>query len=700
MQLKETSFTMNVTTNSSSTPDFTQDIGQSKSYYMDYAGFNEICVAMLYHQVKDVENISAPLGKGGKRQSLDNMDNYSVELASIFDNVYVNNIHLDSQKFIMFIIKENRETHCGRRQLKFSKDARYMNINYNEQCIDAIGVALNCLPTGSWVVTDINIGREKDSTPRLDLTAVVMNSNAPVDFKSTSQRTSIITKRRNSLINNGLTTIGKDSEHKVEKTIADLITGHDSDELSLQSLQMIAKNMYEGGGDSEKVRNLHLFGIMYAPHIEGNANKISEYVKAGSSYGTEITKGRNLGYFLRTKIDSSEKSLNYFSQGLPQQQIFFGAPGTSKSTRIKSLIGNKEQHRVTFHPDTDYASFVGCYKPSKDIDENGITYKFVAQPFIKAYVSAWKKLYDENETQKEVFLIVEEINRGNCAQIFGDLFQLLDRDRDGYSDYSIEPDSDLGKFLKEQFGGSDIQVPDIKDGRVMKLPPNFFVWATMNTSDQSLFPIDSAFKRRWDWKYVPIRNAEKGHVIALKDRQYDWWEFLDAVNKRIEKVTESEDKQIGYWFTKPEKGIGISAEKFVSKVIFYLWNDVFKDYGHDANSPFVIKQDDGKKVELRFKSFFDSNGDVDVVVLVLFFWGLKLQTKAGTPLTISDESEQEPEAGSETPINDVVSGNVANESNVNPIEEENTSGNKQEESFSDEEEDLPEAQSIDDFFKS
>lgn len=689
MRLKETSFTMNVTTNGSSTPDFTQDIGQSNSYFMDYAGFNDICVAMLYYQVKDIENVTAPLGKGGKRQSLDNMDNYSLELASIFDNIYVNNIHLDNQKFIMFVIKEQRETHHGRRQLKFSKDARYKDFNYNEQCIDAIGVALNCLPTGSWVVTDINIGREKDSSPRLDFTAVVMNSNALVDFKSSSQRTSIISKRRQSLINNGLLASDNNVEHRVEKSIADLITGHDSDELSLQSLQMIAKSMYDGSGDSEKVRSLHLFGIMYAPHIEGNANKISEYVKVGSSYGTEITKGRNVGFYLRSKIDPADEYVEFDPKVVPLQQIFFGAPGTSKSTRIKSLIGNKEQHRVTFHPDTDYASFVGCYKPSKDDNENVITYKFVAQPFINAYVSAWKKLYNGNEVHKEVILVIEEINRGNCAQIFGDLFQLLDRDSDGYSDYSIEPDSDLCRYLKAEFADSDIQIQGIKEGRIMKLPPNLFIWATMNTSDQSLFPIDSAFKRRWDWKYTPIKNAEKGHVIALSDRQYDWWEFLDAVNKRIEKVTESEDKQLGYWFAKPEKGISISSEKFVSKVVFYLWNDVFKDYGHDVNSPFVIKQDDGKKVELRFKSFFDENGDVDEAVLIQFFWGLKLQTKAAAPTQAEEKKEDDETPTLESPA---VKEAIADQA---PAEDESSV-----ESFEDNEEELPEAKSIDDFFNS
>lgn len=693
MQLKETSFTKNITTNGSSTPDFTQDIGQSKSYYMDYAGFNEICTAMLYYQVKDIENLTAPLGKGGKRQSLDNMDNYSLEIASIFDNIYVNGIHLDSQKLIMFVIKEERDTHHGRRQLKFSKDARYNDINYNEQCIDAISIALNCLPTGSWVVTDMNIGREKDSTPRLDLAAVVMNNNDSVDFQTNSERTAIIRQRRKSLISNGLTpSLESKDKHCLERRIADLITGHDNDSLDLNALQIIAKGMYDNCGDSEKVRNLHLFGIIYAPHIGTNANRISEHVKSGSAYGTEITKGKNIGMYLRNHLDQVSKLVHFESSLLPLQQIFFGAPGTSKSTRIKNLIGDIEQHRVTFHPDTDYSSFVGCYKPTKDDDGATITYDFVAQPFVKAYVSAWKKLYDTEESQKEVFLVIEEINRGNCAQIFGDLFQLLDRDDKGYSDYSIEPDSDLGRFLRKEFEDSNIENTAIKSGKVMMLPPNLYIWATMNTSDQSLFPIDSAFKRRWEWKYTPIKNAKKNHLIKLSDRQYDWWEFVETVNKRIEKVTESEDKQIGYWFAKPESGVSISAERFVSKVIFYLWNDVFKDYGNDPNSPFIIKMDDGKKLELRFKSFFGEDGNIDENVLIQFMWGLKLETKAAVIEEQTSEEKADPaEPAVESPVE-------TPEFEETPSVEESGEAEVEDDGEIEDEDAEPESGNINDFF--
>lgn len=403
----------------------------------------------------------------------------------------------------------------------------------------------------------------------------------------------------------------------------------------------------------------------------------------------------------------------------PLQLVYFGAPGTSKSTTIKRIIGNASQHRITFHPDTDYSNFVGCYKPlSVDLNEqkprylskeklkeifelyksdgqsypgqrfgydyweslqnisiNGntgeisqilgdkfaevnvgraigklhsndnnttsdITYEFVPQVFITAYVEAWKKLskVDDKETRKEVFLVIEEINRGNCAQIFGDLFQLLDRDDNGYSDYTIEPDSDLQRYLAKAFHGTSLP-ENIKSGEVMQLPPNLYIWATMNTSDQSLFPIDSAFKRRWEWKYLPIKNDLKGHVIRVDaSHSYDWWQFLQAVNTRIEKLTELEDKQLGYWFAKPNKGVEISAERFVSKVVFYLWNDVFKDYGSDGNSPFVVKQADDKKVKFKFTSFFSPEGDPLPEVVTMFIEGLGVKN---LELKKADEAQAE-----------------------------------------------------------
>ena len=290
------------------------------------------------------------------------------------------------------------------------------------------------------------------------------------------------------------------------------------------------------------------------------------------------------------------------------QQIFYGAPGTGKSNTIKRDVDDqgKTCFRTTFHPDSDYSTFVGTYKPSMKPTgvtlapgekEEVITYKFVPQAFAKAYAAAWN-------TTEDVFLVIEEINRGNCAQIFGDLFQLLDR-KGGKSEYPIEADTDLANYLKEALDKSPrTDIPEeIKSGERLMLPQNLYIWATMNTSDQSLFPIDSAFKRRWDWVYIPIKpHAEESYKIKIGNETYDWWSFLQKINSVIDDTTHSEDKKLGYFFVNTESKT-VCAEKFVSKVLFYLWNDVFKNYGFD-HSTFT----DSMGVKFTFSDFFNEDG--------------------------------------------------------------------------------------------
>ena len=317
----------------------------------------------------------------------------------------------------------------------------------------------------------------------------------------------------------------------------------------------------------------------------------------------------------------------------PLQAIYYGAPGTGKSYKIKSLEKGKATKpvRTTFHPDSDYATFVGAYKPTMEIvprydsstgnqvEEKRIAYNYVPQAFLKAYVQAWVN-YPESQ-----YLVIEEINRGNCAQIFGDLFQLLDRSASGFSEYPIAADSDISKYLLEVFSKEDKfalteeqqneinalykgeyadVVADVQSGELLLLPKNLHILATMNTSDQSLFPIDSAFKRRWEWEYVPIHNANKGWVIAVAGEEWDWWSFLKAINAKIGSVTDSEDKKLGYFFVKPSDNHTITAETFVSKVIFYLWNDVFKDYGF-SDEEFQTK--DGKG--MSFPMFYETENE-------------------------------------------------------------------------------------------
>ena len=343
-------------------------------------------------------------------------------------------------------------------------------------------------------------------------------------------------------------------------------------------------------------------------------------------------KSKNRSEEWKALIPSEEETESGKKNGISDtlQQIFYGAPGTGKSNTIKCEVDQNDLPRVrtTFHPDSDYSTFVGAYKPTSvevpmmtmigtkavpaenpdgtPRKEKKIVYEFVPQAFLKAYTGAWKN------QDEPFFLIIEEINRGNCAQIFGDLFQLLDRnDETGLSDYPISPDEDIQKFLltDKKYGFAALtdaqkaSIPEeVQSGELMILPKNLHIWATMNTSDQSLFPIDSAFKRRWDWQYMPISDGKKGWQIKANGKRYDWWEFLKKMNDKIGSTTNSEDKKLGYFFCKAKNGI-IDAETFVGKVVFYIWNDVFKDFAEEAGDLFKDSSDPQNPL-LSFNKFY------------------------------------------------------------------------------------------------
>ena len=432
-----------------------------------------------------------------------------------------------------------------------------------------------------------------------------------------------------------------------------------------------------------KIKGVDSFDIYSCVHTKelqdiidslNNNEEFKQYEKTGSYQYSNALK-TYMRFLCAKEIFSNEAKKVKLPSNLTLQQIIYGAPGTGKSKTIKDLTFGESVIRTTFHPDSDYASFVGTYKPiteevtlrdcygKKVIDEETnevvkeerIAYKFIPQAFLEAYVEAWKKL----GSSKKQFLIIEEINRGNCAQIFGDLFQLLDRNEYGFSDYPIVADKDMQKYLEKEFAGWEITNKDeinqlygeanmvnlIKKGERLVLPSNLYIWATMNTSDQSLFPIDSAFKRRWDWKYVPIRegrdketNAPLNWYINTGDKQYKWWSFISKVNELIGSLTNSEDKKLGYFFCKAKDG-EIDADLFVSKVIFYLWNDVFKDYGFDDKD----FQDEEGKI-LSFDRFYqDVNGktNVDIAIVKQFLENL------GVEEYYSDEREEEEDIDTE-----------------------------------------------------
>ena len=340
--------------------------------------------------------------------------------------------------------------------------------------------------------------------------------------------------------------------------------------------------------------------------------------------------------------EDSAQVTTLFDSNLPLQQIFYGAPGTGKSHEIKKLTTGQKVFRTTFHPDSDYSTFVGCYKPTMRAvadkykavagKDEEITYSFVPQAFLQAYIAAW------NDIEKPVFLVIEEINRGNCAQIFGDLFQLLDRDDEGYSEYPIMADQDLAKYLngKDENGQDVLTNKDgIKDGK-LSLPKNLHIWATMNTSDQSLFPIDSAFKRRWEWRYLKIKDMGKGYQIEADGKKYDWWKFVEKMNGIIGEATSSEDKKLGYFFAKPDKADNIvAADQFVSKVLFYVYGDALKDY-QIKDDAFKKSNDGDKMTYYEFSDFYNESGKVEESIIAAI-----LDKFVGTEPTPTETNETE-----------------------------------------------------------
>ena len=546
----------------SGTPSWGTALGQSKpDYKFTYPGSEVLLIGMVYCSVP-LENVSLPLGKGGHIYQASELE--ECQVASLFRKVYINGIRVN-YPFVMVLVKENSDSHSGRKSIKYSDKNAYQSDKEqfsNQEFVRQARISLGLAENACWFVYSIEIYNQDE----LHMFAVVVDKDNSVTYANSSVR----------------------SDEWI-----DLIPGKD--------------------------------------------------------------------------LDYTYKQKNTFEYSGTLQQIYYGAPGTGKSYEIKKLTEGKEVVRTTFHPDSDYSTFVGAYKPTtksvpiystygekavevKDADgkpmtEDRIVYAFVEQAFLQAYIKAWKQFAkaDESKTAEMVYLIIEEINRGNCAQIFGDLFQLLDRGEDGFSEYPIVADKDLQKQLAKAFADMPfLNAPSvcgmsaeevaikIRKGEILLLPNNLYIWATMNTSDQSLFPIDSAFKRRWDWQYMPIANGNKGWRISANGNEYDWWEFLEKINALIGEKTSSEDKKLGYYFCKAKDGV-IDAKMFVGKVIFYLWNDVFKDYEFEGDA---FNDVEGKLTFDKFYKTIDGTTSVVEEKVVRFMENLNVNP-------IDDQEEDE-----------------------------------------------------------
>ena len=264
-----------------------------------------------------------------------------------------------------------------------------------------------------------------------------------------------------------------------------------------------------------------------------------------------------------TETESSSSIKGY-------NKIVYGAPGAGKSASVSEIVG-ENYIRTVFHPETQYSDFIGCLKPHKD-STGSITYSFRKGPFIQILEKA---LLDQ---ENHHFLVIEELNRANTAAVFGEIFQLLDRDDEGKSEYPILiQDEDLYDALKETLDSEH----DFIVKRQLMIPSNLSIIATMNSSDQAVFPLDTAFKRRWIFEYLPIdfTNCATGEVpIHHADLPHVEWKTLaQTINTVLVQLKVIEDKLIGPWFIKDSDLVDGQAEQtFIGKICSYLWDDALK----------------------------------------------------------------------------------------------------------------------------
>lgn len=301
----------------------------------------------------------------------------------------------------------------------------------------------------------------------------------------------------------------------------------------------------------------------------------------------------------RTEVEEETVDL-IFNTGIQtkyeRNRIVFGAPGTGKSYKLKvdcedmmnSFDGAFE--RVTFHPEYSYSQFVGTYKPVMGEDGESIKYNYVPGPFMRMYVEAIKSARTDNP--QPYLLLIEEINRAKVAAVFGDVFQLLDRDDNGVSEYEIQASEDIRRYLAKE-----LNVP-MDSCKHIRIPDNMYIWATMNSADQGVFPMDTAFKRRWNFEYLGINDNEdeiKGIgklTLAGMDEPIEWNRLRKAINAKMSSgdFKINEDKLMGPFFlskkviASDENGEIIDREKFIkafkSKVIMYLYEDAVKQGKH------------------------------------------------------------------------------------------------------------------------
>ena len=340
---------------------------------------------------------------------------------------------------------------------------------------------------------------------------------------------------------------------------------------------------------------------------ENESNEIVNVINLNSKKIEELKTKCNLNYHNKSyeeyeMIGSNLINLSYYlgiePRKISRQKIYFGSPGTGKSYRVNQDL--KEIYpdkiiRTTFHPSYYYSDFIAVYKPLYNETTNNTIFKIVLGPLIYILVKALKN------PDKNYLLIIDEINRANVSEVFGDFFQLIERNKEGMSEYKINVKKDLWNHLKKKLNSL------LLEG--LYFPPNLYIWATMNSSDQGTFPLDTAFKRRWDFEYIGIDDNEKEvenicFKIPNDNKKIKWNEFRKLINEKLLKInnTINEDKLLGPFFiggNLDKDDLEGNGEIIKNKVIPYLYEDVLKFLGAKAISEIFTSNKDSKKEEVN-----------------------------------------------------------------------------------------------------
>lgn len=311
--------------------------------------------------------------------------------------------------------------------------------------------------------------------------------------------------------------------------------------------------------------------------IVANAAKLRKLVSAFTvsqelrEYFASFTKSRIM-YFGQQKLCDTEFPT------VARNEIYYGAPGTGKSHTIEEQTAGARKVITVFHPDTQHSDFVGTLKPV--MDGGNITYQFRPGPFTLALIEAL------THADEHVYLIIEEINRAPAAAVFGELFQLLDR-KDGASKYGIDAaDPDMLAYINAELAAEGIASVD-----KLSIPSNLSLLATMNSSDQAVMPLDTAFKRRWSFRYIKIdfnNQNVSDQTFRLMTSQGEvnisWRDFADKViNHYLKELNVPEDRLLGPFFLSETELSGEASAKdaLCGKLFVYLWDDVLRHRGRD-----------------------------------------------------------------------------------------------------------------------